>query len=113
MVGALNDKARGISKAKADGYKSCVYVLLLAASFSVGCSGSGGSSSGTPPITPVTIQGQYEVIARSTANPSGVSLIETNFSQAGTSVSASTQNVVVIQGTQSSNGITLVSLVEN
>jgi len=63
-----------------------------------------------PPITPVNIQGQYEVIASSTANPSGVSLIETNFSQAGTSASASTQNVVIIQGTQSSNGITLVSL---
>jgi hypothetical protein len=91
-------------------YKSCLYALLLALSFSVGCGGSGGSSSGTPPITPANIQGQYEVIASSTANPSGVSLIETNFSQAGTSVSASTQNVVVIQGTQSSNGITLVSL---
>jgi hypothetical protein len=90
--------------------KLCICGLLLALSFSVGCGGSGGSSSGTPPITPVNIQGQYEVIASLTANPSGVSLIETNFSQAGTSVSASTQNVVVIQGTQSSNGIMLVSL---
>jgi len=89
-------------------YKSCLYVLLLALSFSVGC--GGGSSSGTPPITPVNIQGQYEVIASSTGNPSGVSLIETNFNQAGTSVAASNQNVVVIQGTQDSNGITLVSL---
>jgi len=90
--------------------KLCICGLLLALSFSVGCGGSGGSSSGAPPITPVNVQGQYEVIASSTANPSGVSLIEANFTQAGTSVSASTQNVVVIQGTQSSNGITLVSL---
>jgi hypothetical protein len=78
--------------------------------FSVGCGGSGGSSSGTPPITPVNIQGQYEVIASSTANPSGVSLIESNFNQVEMGVSASSQNVVVIQGTQGSNGITLVSL---
>src|SRR5258708_13217884 len=90
--------------------KSCLCAAILAISFSVGCGGSGSSSSGTPPITPVTIQGQYEVRVVSASNPNNVSVIETNFTQTGTDVSASKQNVVVLEGTLNSGLITLSSL---
>jgi hypothetical protein len=39
-----------------------------------------------------------------------VSLIEVNFSQTGTSVSASTQSVVTLEGTQGSGGITITAI---
>jgi hypothetical protein len=77
----------------------------------VGCGGGSGNSSGSggssPNFTPVNIQGQYEIQANSSVVPNGVVLIEANLTQAGTDVSASTQNVVMVQGTLSNNTITL------
>ena len=92
-------------------YKAYVCALLLALAFSVGCGGGSSSgSSGNPTIIPVNIQGQYEVVAASSSSPTAVSLIETNFTQTGTSVFASKQNVVVIEGTTGTSGITLNNL---
>ena len=94
-------------------YKPSVCGLLLVVCFSVGCGGGGGSSSGSsgnPTITPVNIQGQYEVVTASTSSPTAVSLIEANFTETGTNVFASNQNVVIIQGTKGSSGITLNSV---
>jgi hypothetical protein len=91
-------------------YKLCVCGLLLALSLSVGCGGGSSGTSNNQQFTPVNIQGQYEVVVASSSSPTAVSLIETNFTQTGTSVFASKQNVVVIEGTNGSTGITLNNL---
>jgi hypothetical protein len=87
-------------------YKAYVCGLVLVSSFSIGCGGGSGTSNNQQ-FTPANIQGQYEVVAASNSNPTAVSLIEANFTQSGTNVFASKQNVVIIQGTKSSSGITL------
>lgn len=89
---------------------------LIFAGLLVGC-GSGSSSNnggtpgnggnGTPSFTAVSVQGQYEVQANSTVVQNGVTLIETNFSQTDTSVSAAKGSVVVIGGTLSGSFISL------
>lgn len=97
-----------ISNAKFFQLASLVFGLSL-----VGCSGQGNSSNGgnnSSQFTPVNIQGQYESEVVSSANPSSVVLVETNFTQSGTSVSASAQNVVLIAGTLSNGVITLNNL---
>jgi len=91
-------------------YKLCVCDLLLVSSVSVGCGGGSSGTSNNQQFTPVNIQGQYEVVATSSSSPTSVSLIETNFTQTGTNVFASKQNVVVIEGTTSTSGITLNNL---
>jgi hypothetical protein len=91
-------------------HKPCLCALLLALGFSVGCGGGSTGTSNNPQFTPANIQGQYEVVVTSSSNPTAVSMIETNFTQTGANVFASKQNVVVIEGAQSSNGITLNSL---
>lgn len=83
--------------------------------FSLGCGGGGGSNGsssngGSSQFTPANIQGQYEAVASSTAAPGSVALIESNFTQTGTNVFASKQNVVLIIGTQSNGTITLTGL---
>ncbi len=78
-------------------------VGLLAAMFLI--AGCGGGSVSTPvsstptPVTPTAanVQGQWQVIAQSTNGGTGV-LIETNLAQSGTSVTAATSSVVLIQG---------------
>jgi hypothetical protein len=85
-------------------------LFSLAGSLSVaGCSGLGDKSRGTatPSFTPVTIQGQYEVEAKSSATPGAVSLIEANFTQTGTDLFASKGNVVLIGGALNNTFITL------
>jgi hypothetical protein len=92
--------------------------LLGAASIALlvltGCGGggSGGASipTGGTTITPATISGQYEAIATSSSSPNSVALIEANFTETGTNVFSGKQSVVIIQGTQTSNGITLNGL---
>jgi hypothetical protein len=87
-------------------FAACPVVLALAIT---GCGASVSSNNGNngggsaPQFTPVGIQGQYEVEAISAANPGSVSLIEVNFNQTDTSVSASKGNVVVIGGTQNTS----------
>jgi hypothetical protein len=76
--------------------------LLAAMLLIAGC---GGGSVATPvsssptPVTPTAanVQGQWQVIAQSTNGGTGV-LIETNLAQSGTSVTAATSSVVLIQG---------------
>ncbi|MGA2429313.1 MAG: sialidase family protein [Candidatus Acidiferrum sp.] len=75
---------------------------LLGAILLVG--GCGGGSVGTPaPVlrtptaTPVTIQGQWQVVAQSADGGTGV-LIETNLTQSGSNVLAAKSSVVLIQG---------------
>ena len=90
--------------------KFCSYASLVA--FSIVLTACGGGITIPPgPIpvgfTPVNIQGQYQVIGRSTINPNGVLLVEANFTQTGNDTFASKSNVVLIQGTQTSTGITL------
>lgn len=80
-------------------------VLTLAI---VGCGGSGSSGSNVgggsnPQFTPVGVQGQYEVEAISSGNPNSVSLIEVNFNQTDTSVSAGKGSVVLLSGTQNTS----------
>jgi len=96
------------------GVAVCVFSLI-----SMGCGGSSGSSgsSGNSPIggssggfTPASVQGQYEAVAQSTASPSSVALIESNFTQTGTDVFAGKASVVLVQGTLANGSITLHSL---
>lgn len=95
-------------------HHSSFKVALLAFSLGlVGCSGLGDaskSSGSTPQFKPVNIQGQYESEVVSSTDPSSMVLIETNFSQTGSSVSASKQNVVLIAGTLNNGAITLQNL---
>ena len=66
--------------------------------------GDGGN--GTPSFTAVRCPGSVtEVQANSTVVQNGVTLIETNFSQTDTSVSAAKGSVVVIGGTSSGSFI--------
>jgi hypothetical protein len=88
--------------------KLLLFCLVGSLSF-VGC-GTGSKSGGASSFTPVTIQGQYEVEAQSTAAPGAVSLIEVNFTQNGTDVFASKGSVVVIDGTLTNTFITLQSV---
>jgi hypothetical protein len=83
-------------------FAACPVVLALAIT---GCGASVDNNGGgsAPQFTPVGIQGQYEVEAISAANPGSVSLIEVNFNQTDTSVSASKGSVVVIGGTQNTS----------
>src|SRR5690349_2708795 len=67
--------------------------------------GCGGGSVGTPMATPtppvaapVSIQGQWQVIAQSAVNPANSVLVETNFTQTGANVVADKSSVVLIQG---------------
>ena len=83
-------------------FAACPVVLALAIT-GCGASVSGNNGSNAPQFTPVGVEGQYEVEAISAANPSSVSLIEVNFNQTDTSVSASKGNVVVIGGTQNTS----------
>ena len=67
--------------------------------------GCGGVSVGTPmaaptppPAEPVSIQGQWQVIAQSAVNPASSVLVETNFTQTGANVIAGKSSVILIQG---------------
>ncbi len=79
------------------GLASLLAVMLLLA----GCGGGSASTSApvsTPPAAaPATIQGQWQVVAQSTAGGTGV-LIETNLAQSGSNVTAAKSSVVLIQG---------------
>jgi hypothetical protein len=88
------------------------FTCVLLGVFLIGCgsSGNGNNGGGGSSFTPVNIQGQYEARVISSSNPSDVSLIEVNFTQTGTSVSASTANVVLADGTLSDNVITINAL---
>ena len=83
-------------------FAACPVVLALAIT-GCGASVNGNNGSNGGQFTPVGVEGQYEVEAISAANPSSVSLIEVNFNQTDTSVSASKGNVVVIGGTQNTS----------
>lgn len=64
-----------------------------------------------PEFKPAVVQGQYEIIATSTASPLNVALIEVNFTPTGDKISAGKTDVLVIQGTPTANSvITLNSL---
>jgi len=89
--------------------KVCSGSVLFVILFSFGC-GGGSSSSGGGTFTPANIQGQYETVAPSNQNSTAVAVIEINFTQTGMNVFAGKQSVVLIQGTQTSTGITLNSL---
>jgi hypothetical protein len=67
--------------------------------------GCGGGSTSTPvaaptptPATPVSIQGQWQVVAHSGVNPASSVLVETNFTQTGATVVADKPSVILIQG---------------
>src|ERR1700682_4298149 len=74
----------------------------------------GGSFSSAPAgvsITPVNIQGQYQVVGQSSLHPNSLVLVEANFTESGTNVSAGKPSVVLVQGAQSSIlGTTLVGV---
>lgn len=90
------------------------FMCVLFAVLLVGCSNSGSGNSnnagGGGTFTPVSIQGQYQAEVVSSSDPSNVSLVEVNFTQTGNSFSASTANVVLIDGTLSNNQITISGL---
>ena len=74
-----------------------VCVLALA-----GC--GGGASTSPAPVAPVpvsstaTLQGQWQIIAHSNVNPASSVLVEANFTQSGSTVTADKSSVVLIQG---------------
>ena len=78
-------------------------LLFVAATLVIaGCGGGSVAAPVGPTPTPVTptaanIQGQWQVVAQSTSGGTGV-LIETNLTQSGSTVTAATSSVVLIQG---------------
>ena len=76
--------------------------LLAAILFTAGCGGGSASipvAAPTPtPATPVSIQGQWQVVAHSDVNPASSVLVETNFTQTGADVVADKSSVILIQG---------------
>jgi hypothetical protein len=77
-------------------------LVLLAMVALAGCGGGSVATlvNSTPaPVTPTAtnVQGQWQVIAQSTAGGTGV-LIETNLAQSGSNVTAAKSSVVLIQG---------------
>ncbi len=88
--------------------KFCHYLSLVAVCFVLDGCGGGSNSNPSPSggFTPVNIQGQYQVIGHSSVNPNLAILVEANFTQTGTDVFAGQPSVILIQGAQSSAGIT-------
>jgi hypothetical protein len=89
-------------------YKCFFYTLLVLAL--IGCGGSPNGPGGPPSFTPANIQGQWQILAKSNLSSTNVLLVETNFTQTGTSVFAGNPSVILIQGTQGGTGITLTGL---
>jgi hypothetical protein len=93
--------------------KFCLYASTVAfCSLLIGCGGA-SSTTATPTdagFSAANIQGQYQVIAKSSMNPGGVLFVEANFTQTGSDAFAGQPSVILIQGTQNSAGITLTGL---
>jgi hypothetical protein len=76
---------------------------FLPMAFLLGGCGGGSVSAPANPVTPpaaaaVNIQGQWQVVAHSTANANNSVLIEANFTQTGSNAVAVKPSVVLIQG---------------
>jgi hypothetical protein len=77
-----------------------VCVLALA-----GCGGGASTSPLPAPVTPIptsstaTLQGQWQIVAHSNVNPASSLLVEANFTQSGSTVTADTSSVMLVDGT--------------
>src|ERR1700732_1945702 len=92
------NSARPILRVRPEPALGLLLVMLL-------IGGCGGGSPSTPvaaptptPATPVSIQGQWQVVAHSGVNPASSVLVETNFTQTGATVVADKPSVILIQG---------------
>ena len=80
--------------------------LVVIPIFALALGGCGGGASTSPPgpvaTTPTSsnasLQGQWQIVAHSNVNPASSVLVEANFSQAGSNISADKSNVVLIEG---------------
>lgn len=69
-----------------------------------GCGGGASTAEAPTPVTPspssssATLSGQWEIVVHSNANPASSALIEANFTQQGSTVTADTSSVVLIVG---------------
>src|SRR5580693_8654153 len=75
----------------------CACVLALA-----GC--GGGASTSPAPVAPIptsttaSVSGQWQIVAHSNVNPASSILVEANFTQSGSTVTADKSSTVLIQG---------------
>jgi hypothetical protein len=78
-------------------------VSVVAASLG-GCGGGAATNSAPTPVTTTptssnaTLTGQWQIVAHSNVNPASSILVEANFSQSGSTVTADTSSVVLIEG---------------
>src|ERR1700685_2068687 len=76
-----------------------VFVFALA-----GCGGGASTSPLPAPVTPIptattaTLQGQWQIVAHSNVNPASSLLVEANFTQTGSTVTADSSSVVLVDG---------------
>jgi hypothetical protein len=69
-----------------------------------GCGGGASTTSAPTPVAPTptssnaTLQGQWQIVAHSNVNPASSILVEANFTQSGSTVTADTSSVVLIEG---------------
>jgi hypothetical protein len=80
--------------------------IALALVVCSGVGGCGGGASTSPaPVTPppsststATLSGQWQIVAHSNVNPASSLLVEANFSQSGSNVTANASSVVLVDG---------------
>jgi hypothetical protein len=83
---------------------SGVALSLIVCAFVAGCGGGASTSPAPTPITPpptsstATLSGQWQIVAHSNVNPASSILVEANFSQNDSKVTADKSSVVLIEG---------------
>jgi hypothetical protein len=81
---------------------SRMVLLIVVCAAIIGCGGGASTSPATitPPPTASTasFQGQWQLVAHSNVNPAGSVVVEANFSQTGSAITADKSNVVLIGG---------------